>query len=62
MERVFLLTVILSVATVAGMVLFTWFTLAGMEKLRFRLLEEYESGVMGALLCLLGVLVIIFEK
>jgi ABC-type nickel/cobalt efflux system permease component RcnA len=58
----FLLTVILSVATVAGMVTFTWLTLAGMEKLKFRLLEKYESGIMGALLCLLGVLVIIFEK
>lgn len=58
----FLLTVILSVATVAGMVIFTWLTLAGMEKLKFRTLEKYESGLMGALLCLLGVLVIILEK
>ena len=58
----FLLTVILSVATVAGMVIFTWLTLAGMEKLKLRILEKYESGIMGALLCLLGVLVIIFEK
>ena len=58
----FLLTVILSVATVAGMVLFTWLTLAGMEKLKFRFLEKYESGIMGALLCLLGVLVVVFEK
>ena len=30
----FLLTMILSVATVAGMVVFTWLTLAGMEKLK----------------------------
>jgi hypothetical protein len=44
------------------MVTFTWLTLAGMEKLKFRLLEKYESGIMGALLCLLGVLVIICEK
>lgn len=58
----FLLTVILSVATVAGMVVFTWLTLAGMEKLKFQILEKYESAIMGALLCLLGVLVIIFEK
>ena len=58
----FLLTVILSVATVAGMVVFTWLTLAGMEKLKLRVLEKYESGIMGALLCLLGILVIIFEK
>jgi ABC-type nickel/cobalt efflux system permease component RcnA len=58
----FLLTVILSVATVVGMVVFTWLTLAGLEKLKFRFLENCESGIMGALLCLLGVLVIIFEK
>ena len=58
----FLLTIILSVATVAGMVVFTWLTLAGMEKLRFGFLEKYEGGIMGALLCLLGMLIIIFEK
>jgi nickel/cobalt transporter (NicO) family protein len=58
----FLLTIILSVATVAGMVVFTWLTLAGMEKLKLRVLEKYESGIMGALLCVLGILVIIFEK
>lgn len=58
----FLLTIILSVATVAGMVVFTWLTLAGMEKLKFAFLEKYESGLMGALLCLLGILIIVFEK
>lgn len=58
----FLLTVILSIATVAGMVVFTWLTLAGMEKLNLRVLEKYERGIMGALLCLLGLLVIVFEK
>lgn len=57
----FLLTLILSVGTIAGMVVFTWLTLAGMEKLKLTFLEKYESGVLGALLCLLGVLVIIFE-
>jgi putative Mn2+ efflux pump MntP len=58
----FLLTLILSAATVIGMVAFTWLTLAGMEKLKLRILEKYESGIMGALLCLLGVLMIVFEK
>jgi ABC-type nickel/cobalt efflux system permease component RcnA len=58
----FLLTIILSMATVAGMVVFTWLTLAGMEKLKFAFLEKYESGLMGALLCLLGILIIVFEK
>ncbi len=58
----FLLTAILSLATVGGMVIFTWLTLAGMEKLKFKLLEKYESGIMGALLCVLGILIIVFEK
>jgi hypothetical protein len=58
----FLLTLILSVATVAGMVVFTWLTLAGMEKLKLAFLEKYERGIMGGLLCLLGVLVILLER
>ena len=57
----FMLTLILSVATVAGMVLFTWLTLAGIEKLNLKFVEKYESGVMGGMLCLLGLLIMIFE-
>lgn len=57
-----LLTLILSVATVAGMILFTSLTLAGMEKIRLGLLEKYESGVMGTLLCAVGLLIIFFER
>ena len=57
----FLLTTILSVATVGGMIVFTWLTLAGMEKLKLGWLEKYESGVLGGMLCLLGLLIMIFE-
>jgi nickel/cobalt transporter (NicO) family protein len=57
-----LLTAILSVATVAGMIVFTWLTLAGMRRINLRLLEKYELGLMGALLCAVGVLIILFEK
>ena len=57
-----LLTAILSVGTVAGMVVFTWLTLAGVRKIKLGLLEKYESGLIGALLCAVGVLIIIFEK
>lgn len=56
-----LLTMILSIATVAGMILFTWLTLAGTEKLKLRFLEKYEKTALGGLLMLLGMLVIIFE-
>ena len=57
----FLLTAILSIATVAGMIVFTWLTLAGMEKLKLGWLEKYESGVLGGMLCVLGLLIMIFE-
>jgi hypothetical protein len=57
-----LLTAILSIATVVGMVLFTWLTLSNLEKLNLRFLEKYESGIIGGLLCTLGVLIILIEK
>lgn len=56
-----LLTGILSVGTVLGMVIFTWLTLAGVQKVKLTLVEKYESGLIGALLCAVGVLIIAFE-
>jgi nickel/cobalt transporter (NicO) family protein len=56
-----LLTAVLSVATVAGMVLFTSLTLAGLSKLKLGVLEKYESVLMGVLLCAVGILIIVFE-
>jgi nickel/cobalt transporter (NicO) family protein len=55
------LTAVLSVATVAGMVLFTSLTLAGLSKIKLGLLEKYESFLMGILLCAVGILIIAFE-
>ena len=49
-------------ATVAGMIVFTWLTLAGMRRINLGLLEKYELGLMGVLLCAVGVLIIFFEK
>jgi len=56
-----LLTAVLSVGAVLGMVAFTWLTLHGVEKLKSRWLEHYESGILGSLLCALGVFVMFFE-
>jgi putative Mn2+ efflux pump MntP len=56
------LTAILSVGTVAGMLLFTGLTLAGMKKLQLGLLEKYESALMGSLLCMVGLLILLIEK
>jgi len=57
-----LLSATLAIATVAGMVVFTWLTLAGVEKLNFRAIEKFESGILSGVLCLLGVLIIVFER
>lgn len=56
-----LLTAILSIATVAGMVVFTWLTLSNLDKLNLRFLEKYESGIIGGLLCTLGLLIILVD-
>lgn len=55
------LTAVLSIATVAGMVLFTSLTLAGLSKIKLGVLEKYESVLMGSLLCAVGILIIVFE-
>jgi hypothetical protein len=57
-----LLTIILTVATIAGMVAFTGLALTGIEQVKLRSFEKYEAGVMGALLCAVGVLIILFEQ
>jgi nickel/cobalt transporter (NicO) family protein len=56
-----LLSSVLAIATVAGMVTFTWLTLLGLQRLRFKTLENYEPLIVGGVFCLLGILVIIFE-
>ena len=56
------LSAVLAVATVAGMITFTWLTLLGLQRLRFKLLEKYEPLIVSAVFCLLGVLVIVFER
>lgn len=50
-----ILSAILAVATIAGMVVFTWLTLSGMERLQLGFLERYESAILGALILFLGV-------
>jgi nickel/cobalt transporter (NicO) family protein len=56
-----LLSSVLAIATVAGMVTFTWLTLLGLQRLRFIKLEKFEPLIVSTVFCLLGVLVIIFE-
>lgn len=49
------LSAVLAFATIAGMVIFTWLTMSGMERLRLGFLERYESGILGALILFLGI-------
>ena len=53
---------ILAGATITGMVVFTWLTLMGIEKLNLKRLEKFEAAIMGTLLCALGILIIVFES
>jgi ABC-type nickel/cobalt efflux system permease component RcnA len=56
-----LLSAILALATVAGMIAFTWLTLAGLERFKLSAVERFENGVLGAVLFILGIAVILFE-
>lgn len=57
----FTLSAILAVATLAGMLLFTWLTLVGLEKFELKNFEKWEAGLLGAVFCALGVLLIVLE-
>jgi ABC-type nickel/cobalt efflux system permease component RcnA len=55
------LSAVLAAATLAGMVAFTWLSLAGLERLKLAVLERYESAILGGLLIFLGIAVMVFE-
>jgi nickel/cobalt exporter len=57
-----LLTLVFLVGTVAGMAVFTSLALAGTRNIDLGFLEKFEHGLIGGLLCTIGVLVVIFEK
>lgn len=55
------LSVILAVATLAGMTVFTWLTLIGFEKLRLRYFEKWEAGLLGVIFILLGLTMLVIN-
>lgn len=55
------LSVILAVATLAGMTLFTWLALIGFDRFRLKTFERYEAALLGTLFAILGVLLIAIE-
>jgi nickel/cobalt exporter len=56
-----ILSVTLAAATILGMVVFTYLTMSGLERMKLTFLEKYESYLLGVLLCLLGIALIVFE-
>jgi nickel/cobalt transporter (NicO) family protein len=57
----FVLSVILAAATFAGMLLFTWLALVGLEKIQIKKLERYEAGLLGGLFSAVGLLIMVLE-
>lgn len=56
------LSVILALATFGAMAVFTWLALVGFERFRLKSFERYESGMMGTLFAILGVVIIALER
>jgi nickel/cobalt exporter len=57
----FVLSAILAVGTLAGMLVFTWLTLVGLEKFQVQKFERYEAAMLGSIFTVLGILLLVFE-
>jgi hypothetical protein len=61
-EGFIVLSLILAVAALAGMTLFTWLALYGFDRLPIRRFERREAGLVGCIFILLAVAVIVLER
>jgi nickel/cobalt transporter (NicO) family protein len=52
------LSLILAVATLGAMSLFTWLALVGFDRFRLKSFERYEAGLLGVLFAILAVIVV----
>ena len=57
----FVLSLILALGTLAGMLVFTWLTLVGLERFQVQKFERYEAALLGTIFTVLGVLLVVFE-
>jgi nickel/cobalt transporter (NicO) family protein len=57
----FVLSGILAVGTLAGMTIFTWLTLRGLERVDLKKFERYEAGLLAAVFVLLGLMMLFIE-
>ena len=56
------LSLILAVAALAGMTLFTWLALFGFDRIRIQRFERKEAGLVGTIFLLLAVAVVVLER
>jgi ABC-type nickel/cobalt efflux system permease component RcnA len=55
-------SLVLAVATTAGMMIFTAITLSGLHRINLKTIERYESGILGAVLCVLAFVIVFVES
>jgi NADH:ubiquinone oxidoreductase subunit 3 (subunit A) len=55
------LSLILALGTLAGMLVFTWLTLVGLERFQVQKFERYEAAMLGTIFTVLGILLLVFE-
>jgi ABC-type nickel/cobalt efflux system permease component RcnA len=54
-------SLVLAVATTAGMMTFTALTMSGLHLINLKAIEKYESGILGLVLCALAVVIVFAE-
>lgn len=55
-------SLVLAIATTAGMMIFTAITLSGLHRINLKAVERYESGILGAVLCVLAFVIVFVES
>lgn len=55
------LSAILAVGALAGMTIFTWLALRGLDRVRLRRFERQEAGLLGAIFLTLALIVVVLE-
>ncbi len=58
---ILLLSAVLAIATFSGMLMLTWMTLLGVQRLHWAWITQLDQRVIGGLLCLLGVATLTFS-
>src|SRR6202000_433407 len=54
-------SLVLALATTAGMMIFTALTMSGLHLINLKAVEKYESGILGLVLCVLAVVIVFAE-